>query len=138
MGDKDGSGDVSSNEFMKMLDDENMRVYLNSLGIQASEAQGLFDLLDCDDSGSVSIDEFITGCLRLKGEARSVDVATLMYENKKLVKKFNKVERMVDSLATKADKQTAMIEDLTKKGAMRERRALTERLSNSAAKRDVS
>lgn len=46
---------------------------------------GIFQLLD-DGSGIVSIDEFVMGFLRLKGNAKAVDLVTLMYENRKMSK----------------------------------------------------
>merc|ERR1712194_116516 len=39
---------------------------------------------DVDDSNAVDIDEFVKGCLRLKGNARSIDVNMLLYETEKL------------------------------------------------------
>merc|ERR1711862_993694 len=54
-------------------------------GLQITEAHGLFRLLDIDNSGQVSIAEFVLGCLRLRGSARNVDVATLLYENKRMM-----------------------------------------------------
>jgi hypothetical protein len=45
----------------------------------------LFDLLDIDCSGSLSVDEFLLGCMRLKGHAKSVDIASIMVENKRMM-----------------------------------------------------
>merc|ERR1712224_1178065 len=39
-------------------------------------------------SGTVGVDEFVVGCLRLRGEAKSVDVATIMYENKRIMSRL--------------------------------------------------
>jgi len=36
----------------------------------------------------VSYSEFIVGCLRMEGAAKTVDVATLMYENKRMMMKW--------------------------------------------------
>jgi hypothetical protein len=57
-----------------------MRAYLQDLNINISEAEGLFDLLDVDSSGSVSSMEIVDGCLRLRGPARALDLALLMRE----------------------------------------------------------
>jgi len=59
--------------------------HLHSMGLETVEARGLFKLLDLDNSNSVNIDELISGCLRLKGQARAVDVATIIYENKRMM-----------------------------------------------------
>lgn len=83
--DADGTGCLSLQEFLDYLQDEHVQSYLRALDIHISEATSLFHLLDIDDSGALSVDEFIAGFLRFKGEAKGVDVLTLMYENKKMV-----------------------------------------------------
>jgi len=86
--DEDESGAISADEFDKHLSDPVVRAHLASLGVNTGEAEGLFRLLDLDESGVVSLEEFLYGCMRLKGEAKAVDVATLMYENKKMFGKW--------------------------------------------------
>merc|ERR1712151_506040 len=49
------------------------------------QAKALFNLLDEDDSNAVGIDEFVTGCMRLRGSAKSIDVNMLLLENGKLM-----------------------------------------------------
>lgn len=89
--DADGSGQVSKEEFMRVLANEEMVAHLNSLGLHTDEAHGLFELLDDDDSGFMEVDEFVNGILRLKGAAKAVDMVTLLYENKKIYRKLNKL-----------------------------------------------
>jgi hypothetical protein len=97
--DTDGSGEVTEQEMDLLLDDPELIAYLNAIGIDHSEAKGLFTLLDDDGSGSVSIEEFVTGFLRLKGGAKAVDMVTLMYENRKIFKKINKVVQEVQMVS---------------------------------------
>lgn len=80
------SGDSTLNEQALELHLQNNEViaYLKFLEIDVQEARGLFQLLDVDESGCVNIDEFVFGMMRLKGAAKGVDVATLMYETKKI------------------------------------------------------
>merc|ERR1712039_323816 len=47
---------------------------------EPDEAKWLFRLLDIHDSGWVELEEFLSGCLRLRGEAKAIDVLTLMQE----------------------------------------------------------
>jgi len=54
------------------------------LGLDVSEARGLFQLLDIDDDQEVSIEELVHGITRLKGGAKGLDLATVMFENKKV------------------------------------------------------
>jgi len=91
--DTDGSGFISEEEMDALLQDNELIALLNAIGIDSTEARGLFQLLDDDASGTVSIDEFVTGFLRLKGSAKAVDIVSLMYENRKTSKKLDKVFR---------------------------------------------
>merc|ERR1712150_157679 len=66
-----------------------VEIYLESLDMTASEAWQLFRLIDADGSSGVDIDEFVDGCMRLKGDAKAVDIAQVIYENRWLIQKFN-------------------------------------------------
>lgn len=83
---KEVSGQMTEHEMDVILRDPEVVAYFNAIGVDTTEAMGLFQLLDDDDSGTVSIDEFVTGFLRLKGSAKAVDMVTLMYENRKISK----------------------------------------------------
>jgi voltage-gated sodium channel len=86
--DKDGNNNLSWEEFEEYLQDSEVAAFFSSLGLDVSVAKALFVLLDVDDSNAVNIDEFVSGCLRLKGNARSIDVNMLLYENEKLHFRF--------------------------------------------------
>merc|ERR1719442_372839 len=58
------------------------------MGLQATTAMHLFRLLDLDNSNTITSSEFVMGCIRLQGGAKNVDVATLMYENKRMMLKW--------------------------------------------------
>ncbi|CAE7494511.1 Scn11a [Symbiodinium natans] len=99
--DHDQSGVLTWSEFSKTLEEPANLKYFGSLGINASEARGLFGLLDADESGSVSLQEFMQGCLRLRGQAKAIDMATLMYQNKRIVFWLqDRLERLEESLHT--------------------------------------
>merc|ERR1711920_828783 len=53
-----------------------------------SIAKTLFLLLDVDDTDQVGIEEFVGGCAKLKGAARSIDVNMLLYETEKMCYKL--------------------------------------------------
>jgi len=82
--DKDRSGMISWEEFASQLEEQDMARCFQLLDIDISEAKGLFTLLDTDGSGEIDAEEFVMGCLRLKGTAKAIDLATLMYFNKRM------------------------------------------------------
>jgi len=83
--DLDGSGTLSSQEFEDYLGDENVQAYFQSFELDVTQARTLFRLLDLDESDDVDIDEFVEGCMRMRGQARSIDVHMLLYENEKMI-----------------------------------------------------
>merc|ERR1719217_1046594 len=78
--DQDESGTISLDELDRYFEDVRMKSYFQVLGIDPDDSERLFRLLDEDGSGEVGIDEFLDGCLRLKGDARSIDVHSIMYQ----------------------------------------------------------
>jgi len=103
--DLDNSGSISWEEFQRTLENEQMQAFLKSIELDISEARGLFKLLDVDESDEVPIDEFVTGCFRLKG--KSLDLSSIMHENKKMMRIFmqfmsytqEQFEAVLDALA---------------------------------------
>merc|ERR1711862_166294 len=81
-----------------------------------NDAEQLFRLLDRDMSGSISIEEFVRGCLRLRGPARSNDVAALVYDfNLRFLRsegKFQRVEENLKTLTKATTKTLAIVSHL--------------------------
>jgi hypothetical protein len=82
--DEQRTGNIGWDEFFKLCQDPQMESVFKAVDLDRSEAQGLFELIDVDNSGHISREEFIMGCLRLRGNAKALDVATLMYDTKRL------------------------------------------------------
>ena len=58
--------------------------FLKFLDVNISDVPGLFKVLDVDGTGRVGTDEFVVGMMRLRGTARSIDMAMMLHENRKL------------------------------------------------------
>jgi len=82
--DLEKTGQISADQLKVHMKDLRVRAQLRAMDIEIKRVHGLFDLLDIEKSGSLSIHEFVFGLIRLKGNARAIDLATLMYENKRL------------------------------------------------------
>eukprot|EP00931_Biecheleriopsis_adriatica_P092271 TRINITY_DN66093_c0_g1_i1.p1 TRINITY_DN66093_c0_g1~~TRINITY_DN66093_c0_g1_i1.p1 ORF type:complete len:617 (-),score=107.09 TRINITY_DN66093_c0_g1_i1:96-1904(-) len=73
--DADGSGTVTVKELEAALKRDEMIAYFEAIGMGVGEAWELFKLLDKDGSNTVDMEEFVDGCIKLKGGSTSVDIA---------------------------------------------------------------
>lgn len=73
-------GTISREQLHEAFKDERVHYYFASLEIDIVDSDYLFDMLDLDLSGTIDREEFVSGCLRLKGAAKSSDIHTLMFE----------------------------------------------------------
>eukprot|EP00929_Paragymnodinium_shiwhaense_P120576 TRINITY_DN9253_c0_g3_i1.p1 TRINITY_DN9253_c0_g3~~TRINITY_DN9253_c0_g3_i1.p1 ORF type:complete len:571 (+),score=64.73 TRINITY_DN9253_c0_g3_i1:133-1845(+) len=71
---------ISWETFEAKLTEADMEDYFKAIDVDESEAQNLFELLDTDNSGGVDARELVTGLLRLRGNAGSLEVALMMRE----------------------------------------------------------
>jgi len=80
---------LSFEQFDACMRDERVVAYFSIMGLDHSDAWDLFKLLDTDSSGEVNLDEFVRGFMRLRGTAKSIDIAKLAYENKQMRDKLS-------------------------------------------------
>merc|ERR1719215_854331 len=81
--DIDKSGTLSWDEFRTYLQDRKVKAYFQSMDLDVSQAHVLFELLDSDGSDQVELQEFLDGCMRLKGNAKSIDLNKLILMNRR-------------------------------------------------------
>eukprot|EP00747_Dinoflagellata_sp_TGD_P098415 gnl/TRDRNA2_/TRDRNA2_167445_c0_seq3.p1 gnl/TRDRNA2_/TRDRNA2_167445_c0~~gnl/TRDRNA2_/TRDRNA2_167445_c0_seq3.p1 ORF type:complete len:533 (+),score=93.82 gnl/TRDRNA2_/TRDRNA2_167445_c0_seq3:210-1601(+) len=98
----DGSGIISYEGFSARLEAPGMERHMRALEIERSEAYGMFALLDVGNIGEVKVEEFVAGFLRLRGQAKAIDLATLTYYNKRVWARWR----------THADKVEQSMEDM--------------------------
>merc|ERR1719221_138818 len=91
--DTDKSGTLSWEEFESHMQNTKIKAYFQTLDLDVSQAHLVFELLDVDNSDEVTVDEFLEGCMRLKGHARSVDVNLLILQQKKFMRRMEKHAR---------------------------------------------
>jgi len=94
--DDDGSGTISMKEFLKHMQSSEMQACLESFGLDASDVWTLFKLLDMDQGSYIDLDEFVSGCLRMKGHAKQMDVARLIYQLKWFDKRMSQFMSRTD------------------------------------------
>ena len=97
--DMSGFGTITITEFEAVYEDEDMKTFLESLEISATDAWTLFNSLNLDGNHVLTLDEFTEGCLLLRGNARSVDVFALKQQNKKIREQIAGLTKMHTELS---------------------------------------
>lgn len=72
--DLNGDGELTKDEFLSALSNPDVMINLHAVEIDLRSAEGLFDIMDYDDSGHLDVTEFIEGCMRARGDAKAKDV----------------------------------------------------------------
>merc|ERR1719221_1760832 len=93
--DQDQSGEISLMEMKETMQDGEVSSYFAALGVDAKQVSQLFRLLDMDNSGTITREEFLKGCLYLRGNAKSIDIAVVHQELKMLQDSMDEVLDMV-------------------------------------------
>jgi hypothetical protein len=107
--DTDGSNTLTWGEFETHLEDERVQAYFRSLEIDVTQARALFVLLDADGSDEVSIDSFVDGCMRMRGDAKSIDVNMLLYESHRFFVRISEFADFAEGMFEKLDSALAGI-----------------------------
>lgn len=96
--DQNGNGAISWTEFELALEDERMLAFLASMGLDISDAIGLFEVLDSDSTGAIEQTEFLLGCLRLRGGAKSIDLVRVQMEQEWMHRALQGIRRTLDDM----------------------------------------
>merc|ERR1711874_823493 len=84
--DMDEDGFIEKSELQSNLRDPALLNCLAAMGMQPEDTERLFWLCDLDNSGNIDIHEFVSGCLRMKGVARSIDVHEVLMLQQRILK----------------------------------------------------
>eukprot|EP00913_Durusdinium_trenchii_P011410 g10715.t1 len=71
--DVEGTGCIDWEQFRSFIHNEHVQAYFATQQLDTTDARELFNLLDQDGDGEVCIEEFILGCKKLRGQAKSSD-----------------------------------------------------------------
>merc|ERR1712087_814909 len=100
--DCDGSGTLSWEEFEQHMQNRQVKAYFQALDLDITQAHKLFELLDVDNNNDVSLDEFLSGCARLRGGASNVDLNVILLHVQRLTSQVGQLrkrnEKQIDLL----------------------------------------
>jgi len=110
--DKDASGTITWDAFKLMMTNPVMVAYLASIGLEVHEPVLFFSII-CDqacvaveDEPCVSIEDFVDGCMRMKGSATSIDAHRHQFE-------IHMVQRSLEQLSLDCRATLKRVEELT-------------------------
>lgn len=99
--DTSGDGKIDVHEFKRLLKAPKLQAWLSQLEIETTDLWGLFKMLD-QGEGEISLKDFEDGTMRIKGWARSYDVAQLKASIQRLHNK-------IDSVLTDANQSAELL-----------------------------
>lgn len=85
-------------EFEQVYSDEKVQAMFQTLDLNASDAWTLFKLLDHEGNGDINVEEFIAGCMRLRGPAKAMDIACVMDENRRITNTISSLKAHTNEL----------------------------------------
>lgn len=83
--DDSGDGTITREEFEEILNHPQVKAYLAVLDLEVHESNSLFNLLEEDEDGVITYAEFLEGVMRLKGQARTLDIVEIQRDCKRLM-----------------------------------------------------
>eukprot|EP00929_Paragymnodinium_shiwhaense_P019648 TRINITY_DN13325_c0_g1_i1.p1 TRINITY_DN13325_c0_g1~~TRINITY_DN13325_c0_g1_i1.p1 ORF type:complete len:643 (+),score=163.30 TRINITY_DN13325_c0_g1_i1:121-1929(+) len=108
--------EISWEQFAEKLKKPALQEYFRSIDIEPteSEARGLFDLLDVDGGGALTAEEIVSGCLRLRGPARALEVSLVLRDIAHIHTVSEKVAQVHTNLGSLSTTMTAIQAKLDK------------------------
>ncbi|CAE7460338.1 Scn11a [Symbiodinium natans] len=82
--DEGQTNEVRMQDIEKAASLDRLGACMEALDISAEDVKTLFTLIDTDNSGAVDLEEFVSGCMQLHGPAKSLQIAKMSYENKRI------------------------------------------------------
>lgn len=99
--DTNRDGRLSREKLTAALSNKAVTAHLSSLGVNAAEVLGVFNLLPKDENGGVELKQFIQKIFILRGPSRNVDLLALIYASRKsskdLCRRLERIERTLFS-----------------------------------------
>mmetsp|Transcript_500 Transcript_500/g.981 ORF Transcript_500/g.981 Transcript_500/m.981 type:complete len:556 (-) Transcript_500:673-2340(-) len=81
--DGDGNGNLDQEEFIEVMNNESVKKWLSSMGLDVEDASKLFNLVN-NGAESVDAHQLVVGAGKLKGSARSIDLIIFMNEARQM------------------------------------------------------
>jgi len=89
--DQDGSNQITFKEFKRCVEHQEFQDYLAAFDLDIEAGEEIFHLLDANSDGTVTFEEFVQGCMRFRGQATAMDIASVRQDVKRLAARVSKL-----------------------------------------------
>merc|ERR1711920_720561 len=94
---------ITADEINDHLDDKQVQKFLKNLDVGPEQARFLFEMLDTDGGGSIDLQEFLSGCIRLQMPPKFLDLLLWSRETKVAHEDINaQMRRLCEATGAKA------------------------------------
>ncbi|CAE7729046.1 CACNA1G [Symbiodinium pilosum] len=90
LGAADETSGITFAMFEEKINSPEVREYFSAMGLDIWDAWTFFKLLDVDGGGEIEVEEFLMGCLRLRGQASAMDIQRIIHEQNWLIRSQGK------------------------------------------------
>jgi len=95
--DADGSNSLSWTELKVHMRDPKVKAYFQALDMDVHHAQDLYKLLDKDGDDQLTLEEFLEGTIRLRGQARSIDINLVMQKTDDILRNMTNFVKFAET-----------------------------------------
>eukprot|EP00439_Symbiodinium_sp_Y106_P012854 s1224_g1.t2 len=103
------TGAITFAMFEEKIHSPAVQAYFEVLGLDVWDAWSFFKLLDLDNGGEVEVEEFLMGCLRLRGPARAIDVGKVIHDQSWLMRNQGRFFTYVEAELNRIVRQLAAL-----------------------------
>eukprot|EP00928_Gymnodinium_smaydae_P087815 TRINITY_DN7200_c0_g2_i1.p1 TRINITY_DN7200_c0_g2~~TRINITY_DN7200_c0_g2_i1.p1 ORF type:complete len:651 (-),score=64.46 TRINITY_DN7200_c0_g2_i1:602-2554(-) len=75
-------GTITYDQFVGNVDDPAVLAFAQTLEIELLDLKQFFAVISCNGRRAVNLENFVLGCIKLKGMAKSMDLMSLMYSHR--------------------------------------------------------
>mmetsp|Transcript_37538 Transcript_37538/g.101586 ORF Transcript_37538/g.101586 Transcript_37538/m.101586 type:complete len:116 (-) Transcript_37538:9-356(-) len=113
-----------------MVEDVNVITWLSSMGLDITDADDLFTMVtrECKTDDEITATDLVKGVARLKGYAKSIDMAVVLHANTRLLEQAQSLRTKVSELKELRKSQLEELKqprEAMREAAMRDDRAPT-------------
>jgi Ca2+-binding EF-hand superfamily protein len=83
-GDASGDGQLDKKEFLALMKNQEVKMWLDSMGLDAADGEALFEYMDKDKNNNIDAAELVEGVSKLKGAARSLDLLMCLHRQQEM------------------------------------------------------